>query len=90
MLSVCRSKGPVECENLRNKMVVECERMEDKLMNTWFPKIIHLLTSKELQMGIKADKLNSLYNCASTLISNQVSILPHLHPHPVELTAPPR
>ncbi|KAG5839016.1 hypothetical protein ANANG_G00229870 [Anguilla anguilla] len=71
-LSGCRSKGPVECENLRNKMVVECERMEDKLMNTWFPKIIHLLTSKELQQGVKAEKLNSLYTCASTLISNQL------------------
>ncbi|KAJ8333348.1 hypothetical protein SKAU_G00422440 [Synaphobranchus kaupii] len=71
-LSSCRSKGPVECENLRNKMVVECERMEDKLMNTWFPKIIHLLTSKELLKSIKAEKLNSLYTCASTLISNQL------------------
>ncbi|KAG9335134.1 hypothetical protein JZ751_005606, partial [Albula glossodonta] len=70
--SNCRSKGPAECENLRNKMVVECERMEDKLLNTWFPKIIHLLTSKELQQSIKPEKLDSLYNCASTLISNQL------------------
>ncbi|KAI1892368.1 hypothetical protein AGOR_G00132640 [Albula goreensis] len=45
-------------------MVVECERMEDKLLNTWFPKIIHLLTSKELQQSIKPEKLDSLYNCA--------------------------
>ncbi|KAJ8372020.1 hypothetical protein AAFF_G00295320 [Aldrovandia affinis] len=71
-LSDCRSRGPVDCEGLRNKMVLECERMEERILNTWFPKIIHLLTSKELQQGVRPEKLDSLYVCASTLISNQL------------------
>lgn len=41
-------------------------------MNTWFPKVIHLLTSKETLKGVKEEKLDAFFNCASTLISNQV------------------
>ncbi|KAG7472883.1 hypothetical protein MATL_G00114010 [Megalops atlanticus] len=74
-LSDCRSSGVVECDSLRNKTAVECERMEEKLMNTWFPKVIHLLTNKELQRGVRAEKLDSFYNCASTLLSNQLKAL---------------
>lgn len=67
-----RSTGPIDCVNLKNKVALECDKMEDRLMNTWFPKVIHLLTSKDMIKGVKADKLDSFYNCASTLISNQV------------------
>lgn len=68
----CRASGPVDCENLKNKVVVECERIEERIMNTWFPKVIHLLTSKEMLQGVRAEKLDSFYACVSTLISNQV------------------
>ncbi|KAJ8257940.1 hypothetical protein GJAV_G00191390 [Gymnothorax javanicus] len=74
-LSGFRSRGPVDCESLQNSIVVECERMENKLMETWLPKINHLLTSEELQNNIKFDKLSSIYCCASTLISNQLKDL---------------
>lgn len=43
-------------------------------MNTWFPKVINLLTSNNTVRKIKAEKLDAFYNCASTLISNQVSL----------------
>lgn len=67
-----RASGPVDCKSLQNKMAVECKRLEDRIMNTWFPKVIHLLTSKETLNGVKEEKLDSFYDCASTLISNQV------------------
>lgn len=67
-----RASGPVDCKSLQNKIAVECKRTEDRIMNTWFPKIIHLLTSKETLRGVKEEKLDSFYDCAFTLISNQV------------------
>lgn len=69
---VVRSTGPVACESLKHKLAVECERIEERIMNTWFPKVIHLLTSKDMLQGVRAEKLDSFYNCVSTLISNQV------------------
>uniref|UniRef100_A0A4W6E1U6 Dynein axonemal heavy chain 12 n=1 Tax=Lates calcarifer TaxID=8187 RepID=A0A4W6E1U6_LATCA len=74
-LSGCRASGSVDCKSLQNKMAVECKRTEDRIMNTWFPKVIHLLTSKETLKGVKEEKLDSFYDCASTLISNQLKSL---------------
>uniref|UniRef100_A0A8C1ZXR8 Dynein axonemal heavy chain 12 n=1 Tax=Cyprinus carpio TaxID=7962 RepID=A0A8C1ZXR8_CYPCA len=74
-LSDCRSAGPVDCQSLKNKVAVECERVEDRLMKSWFPKVIHLLTSKDTLQKVKPKKLDSFYNCASTLLSNQLKAL---------------
>ncbi|KAI9530578.1 hypothetical protein NQZ68_000068 [Dissostichus eleginoides] len=74
-LTGCRALGPVDCKSLQNKMAVECKRTEDRIMNTWFPKVIHLLTSYETLKGVKEEKLDSFYDCASTLISNQLKSL---------------
>ncbi|XP_010788876.1 dynein heavy chain 12, axonemal [Notothenia coriiceps] len=74
-LTGCRASGPVDCKSLQNKMAVECKRTEDRVMNTWFPKVIHLLTSYETLKGVKEEKLDSFYDCASTLISNQLKSL---------------
>ncbi|KAK1801742.1 hypothetical protein P4O66_022373 [Electrophorus voltai] len=70
-----RSMGPVDCENLKNKVAVECERSEKKLMNTWFLNVIHLITSKDTVQGIRAGKLEAFNTCASTLLSNQLKAL---------------
>ncbi|XP_072306337.1 dynein axonemal heavy chain 12 [Eucyclogobius newberryi] len=75
-LSGYRASGPVDCKSLHDKMALECKRIEERIMNTWFPKIIHLLTTKET-IGIKEDKLDSFYNCASTLMSNLLKSLLH-------------
>uniref|UniRef100_A0A3B4A2Y1 Dynein axonemal heavy chain 12 n=1 Tax=Periophthalmus magnuspinnatus TaxID=409849 RepID=A0A3B4A2Y1_9GOBI len=71
------ASGPVDCKSLHNKVALECKRTEDRIMNTWFPKIIHLLTSKDMVKGIKEEKLDSFYNCASTLMSNMLKSLLH-------------
>ncbi|KAK5863728.1 hypothetical protein PBY51_000737 [Eleginops maclovinus] len=74
-LTGCRASGPVDCKSLQNKMAVECKRTEDRIMNTWFPKVIFLLASMETLKGVKEEKLDSFYDCASTLISNQLKSL---------------
>ncbi|XP_070695267.1 dynein axonemal heavy chain 12 [Pempheris klunzingeri] len=74
-LSGCRASGPVDCKSLQNKVAVECKRTEDRIMNTWFPKVIYLLTSYETLKVVKEEKLDSFYDCASTLISNQLKSL---------------
>ncbi|XP_029012096.1 dynein axonemal heavy chain 12 [Betta splendens] len=76
-LTRCRASGPVDCRSLQHTAALECKRTEDRIMNTWFPKVIHLLTNKETQKGIKEGSLDSFYNCASTLISNQLKSLLH-------------
>lgn len=43
-------------------------------MNTWFPMVIDLLTSKNTMQRIRREKLDAFYKCASTLLSNQVSL----------------
>lgn len=53
-------------------MTMECIKMEESIMNTWFPKVVNLLTSKETLSDIKEEKMQSFFNCASTLMSNQV------------------
>ncbi|XP_067384444.1 dynein axonemal heavy chain 12 [Channa argus] len=74
-LTRCRASGPVDCKSLQNTVVVECKKTEDCIMNIWFPKIIHLLTNEETLRGVKEEKLDAFYNCASTLISNQLKSL---------------
>lgn len=67
-----RASGPINGESLRNKVTVGCRRTEDQIMKTWFSKVLILLTSNETLQGVKAERLDSFYNCVSTLISNQV------------------
>ncbi|XP_053545345.1 dynein axonemal heavy chain 12 [Bombina bombina] len=71
-LSECRSKGPAECESLKNTVSLACVKMEEKLLNTWYPKVINLFTNKERFQFIKHDTADSFYNCASTLMSVQL------------------
>ncbi|KAI5612480.1 dynein heavy chain 12, axonemal isoform X1 [Silurus asotus] len=74
-LSDCRSTGPVDCEHLKNKVSVECEEAEKKLMNSWYRKVVNLLTRKGTVEQISEEKLVAFYNCVSTLLSNQLKSL---------------
>uniref|UniRef100_A0A8C4T2P1 Dynein axonemal heavy chain 12 n=1 Tax=Erpetoichthys calabaricus TaxID=27687 RepID=A0A8C4T2P1_ERPCA len=74
-VSSYRSQGPVECESLKNDVVLQSEKMEEKIMNSWYPKVIHLLTEKDTLKEIKQDRLESFLNCASALLSNQLKAL---------------
>uniref|UniRef100_A0A8C5ATC2 Dynein, axonemal, heavy chain 12 n=1 Tax=Gadus morhua TaxID=8049 RepID=A0A8C5ATC2_GADMO len=74
-LSRCKASGPVDCESLRNQVMVECDRTEERIMKTWFPKVVHLVNSKEMMQSVRAKKLQHFSNSLCTLISNQLKSL---------------
>ncbi|XP_006892348.1 PREDICTED: dynein heavy chain 12, axonemal [Elephantulus edwardii] len=74
-LTGIRAKGPIDCESLRNDLSIQAKKTEEKIMTTWYPKVINLFTKKESLEGIKPEKIDSFYNCVSTLMSNQLKDL---------------
>ncbi|KAF6099108.1 dynein axonemal heavy chain 12 [Phyllostomus discolor] len=74
-LTGIRAKGPIDCESLKNDLSIQARKSEEKIMNTWYPKVISLFTKKEALDGIKPEKLDAFYNCVSTLMSNQLKDL---------------
>ncbi|XP_012658003.1 dynein heavy chain 12, axonemal [Otolemur garnettii] len=70
-----RAKGPIDCESLKTDLSIQARKAEEKIMNTWYPKVINLFTKKEALEGIKPEKLDAFYNCVSTLMSNQLKDL---------------
>ncbi|GCC21888.1 hypothetical protein chiPu_0000270 [Chiloscyllium punctatum] len=71
-VSDCRSKGPIECETFKNNVVIEHGKMEKKIMTTWYPKVLSLLTDKEKTKDIKAEKIDCFHSSANVLIGNQL------------------
>ncbi|XP_078207368.1 dynein axonemal heavy chain 12 isoform X11 [Callithrix jacchus] len=70
-----RAKGPIDCESLKTDLSIEARKAEEKIMNTWYPKVINIFTKKEALEGIKPEKLDAFYSCVSTLMSNQLKDL---------------
>uniref|UniRef100_A0A3P9PVX0 Dynein axonemal heavy chain 12 n=1 Tax=Poecilia reticulata TaxID=8081 RepID=A0A3P9PVX0_POERE len=77
LLESCRCRGfePVDCKSVQRSATVECEKKESAIMNIWFPQIIQLLTNEEIVGELKEEQQNAFYNCASTLMSNQLKFL---------------
>lgn len=67
-----RSKGPLECENLRNNAIVECEKTSKKLMDSWFPEVASVFYENKSLGKINAA---SFYECVDTLVSNELKAL---------------
>nr|XP_037859690.1 dynein heavy chain 12, axonemal isoform X4 [Chlorocebus sabaeus] len=70
-----RAKGPIDCESLKTDLSIQTRKAEEKIMNTWYPKVINLFTKKEALEGVKPEKLDAFYSCVSTLMSNQLKDL---------------
>uniref|UniRef100_A0A2K5C589 Dynein axonemal heavy chain 12 n=1 Tax=Aotus nancymaae TaxID=37293 RepID=A0A2K5C589_AOTNA len=70
-----RAKGPIDCESLKTDLSIEARKAEEKIMNTWYPKVINIFTKKEALEGITPEKLDAFYSCVSTLMSNQLKDL---------------
>uniref|UniRef100_A0A8C6ZHR7 Dynein heavy chain linker domain-containing protein n=1 Tax=Nothoprocta perdicaria TaxID=30464 RepID=A0A8C6ZHR7_NOTPE len=70
-----RSEGPIDCESLKTSVNSSCSNSEEKIMNTWYPKVINLFTQKKALDGVKLDKADSFYNSVATLMSNQLKEL---------------
>lgn len=69
-------KGPVDCESLKTDVSLSCSKAEEKILNTWYQKVIGLFIQKEALKGVKLDQVDSFYNCMAMLMSNQVKIFP--------------
>ncbi|XP_059129967.1 dynein axonemal heavy chain 12 isoform X1 [Peromyscus eremicus] len=74
-LTGIRARGPIDCEALRNDLSIQAKKSEERIMNTWYPKVINLFTRKEALEGIKPEKMDSFYSCVSILMSNQLKDL---------------
>ncbi|PKU33047.1 dynein heavy chain axonemal [Limosa lapponica baueri] len=70
-----RLKGPVDLESLKTDVSLSCSKAEEKILNTWYQRVVSLFTQKETLKGVKLDQVDSFYNCVSTLMSNQLKEL---------------
>ncbi|NXN79566.1 DYH12 protein, partial [Bombycilla garrulus] len=70
-----RLKGPVDCKSFKNDASLSCSKAEDKIMSTWYQRVIGLFSQSEALDGVKLDQLESFCNCVSVLMSNQVKEL---------------
>ncbi|NXS55480.1 DYH12 protein, partial [Brachypteracias leptosomus] len=70
-----RLKRPVDCEALKTDVSLSCSKAEDKILNTWYQRVISLFSQKEALNGVKLDHIDSFYNCVSVLMSNQLKEL---------------
>lgn len=71
-----RLKRPVDCESLKTDVSLSCSKAEEKILNTWYQRVISLFSQKAALNGVKLDQVDSFYNCVATLMSNQVKIFP--------------
>ncbi|XP_054243607.1 dynein axonemal heavy chain 12 [Indicator indicator] len=69
-----RLKGPIDCESLKTDVSLSCSKAEEKILNTWYQRIIGLFSQKALS-GIKLHQVDSFYNSVAVLMSNQVKEL---------------
>uniref|UniRef100_A0A8C3KWS1 Dynein axonemal heavy chain 12 n=1 Tax=Calidris pygmaea TaxID=425635 RepID=A0A8C3KWS1_9CHAR len=73
--SFFRLKGPLDVESLKTDVSLSCSKAEEKILNTWYQRVVSLFTQKETLKGLKLDQVDSFYNCVSTLMSNQLKEL---------------
>lgn len=67
-----RSKGACDIERFKSTVVIEAEKAEEKLMSSWYPKVITLFSDSKLLPKLPKDRMDSFFECSSTLIGNQV------------------
>lgn len=69
-----RLKGPVDCDSLKTDVSLCCSKSAEKLLNTWYQRVISLFTQQEVLKDVKPDQVDYFYKCVDTLMSNQVKI----------------
>ena len=52
--------------------MIEAEKAEEKLMSSWYPKVITLFSDSKLLPKLPKDRMDGFFECSSTLIGNQV------------------
>uniref|UniRef100_G1N3W3 Dynein axonemal heavy chain 12 n=1 Tax=Meleagris gallopavo TaxID=9103 RepID=G1N3W3_MELGA len=67
-----RLKGPIDCESLKTDISLSCSKAEEKILNTWYQRVISLFTQEAALNGVNLDRLDSFYSCVATLMTNQL------------------
>ncbi|ESP01004.1 hypothetical protein LOTGIDRAFT_225521 [Lottia gigantea] len=70
-----RVNGAIDFERLKNDVTLDLERSEEKLLNSWYPKIINIFANRDNFRNVTGDKLESFYSSIATLVSNQLKEL---------------
>ncbi|NXG57074.1 DYH12 protein, partial [Hemiprocne comata] len=73
--STFRLQKPINCESLKANVSSNCLKAEEKILNTWYQKVLNLFTQKEALNGVKLDQVDSFFHCVATLMSNQLKEL---------------
>ncbi|NXK82024.1 DYH12 protein, partial [Amazona guildingii] len=73
--SSLRLKEPIDCESLKTDVSLSCYKAEEKILITWYQRVINLFTQNEALNSVTLDQLDSFYNCVAVLMSNQVKDL---------------
>lgn len=64
-------KGPIDCDSLEADVSLSCSKAQEKILNTWYQRVIGLFSQKALT-GSKLRLVDSFYNSVAVLVSNQV------------------
>lgn len=81
-MGVYRSKGACDIERYKSIVVLEAEKAEEKLMASWYPKVITLFSeNSKLLPELPKEAMDSFFECAYTLIGNQVKDLRQFYKH---------
>ncbi|KFZ58939.1 Dynein heavy chain 12, axonemal, partial [Antrostomus carolinensis] len=67
-----RLKGPIDCESLKTDVSLSCSKAEEKILNTWYQRVLSVFTQKDVLNGVKPDQVDSLYNGVAMLMSTQL------------------
>ncbi|XP_069721684.1 dynein axonemal heavy chain 12 [Phaenicophaeus curvirostris] len=68
-------KRPIDCESLKTDVSLSCSKAEEKILNTWYQRIISLFTQREALNGVELDRIDSFYKCVALLMSSQLKEL---------------
>lgn len=75
--SELRTKGPLDVERFSSLMTLACEKGEEKMMSSWYSKVINLFSGEQSLVGklpYSRVKMESFHDSVSTLLGNQVSM----------------
>ena len=65
----------MELENFRNMILLDVQHAEEKLMNSWYSKVISLFSGDDKLVRNKPqEQTETFYESVSTLIGNQIRL----------------
>ena len=66
----------MDVEHFRNLVLLDTQQAEERLMNSWYPKLISMFSGDEkIVDNIPFDCADSFHECVSTLLGNQMRLL---------------